>query len=86
MSDGDKKANDHARYEDEDAGKVRLKRDKNGDFRREDNRYEFDCPECNANNPWSDGFGDGGEVQCHYCSCDFKVTFQEGGKLKFRQI
>lgn len=83
------KASDHGgygRYEDDESDKPRLKRDKHGLMRRDDHKYEFDCPECSANNPWGDGFGDGGEVQCHYCGVDFKVFFLDGGKLKFRMI
>ena len=26
---------------------------------------DFDCPDCNANNP-HDGFGDGDEIRCKY--------------------
>jgi transcription elongation factor Elf1 len=43
---------------------------------------EFECPECDATNPWDDGFGDGDEVLCYYCGMSYKVQVSEGGKLK----
>ena len=46
---------------------------------------EFECPECNANNPVSDGFDEGSEVQCFYCGVEFKVTVASG-RFKFRPI
>lgn len=73
-------------YDDDDDDKPRLRRNKDGYMRLDSMRYEFDCPECSANNPWDDGFGDQGEVQCHYCNENFKVTFIERGRLKFKSI
>jgi len=46
---------------------------------------EFECPECNANNPVSDGFEEGSEVQCFYCGVEFKVTIASG-RYKFRPL
>lgn len=77
---------DWSAYDDDDSRKPKLKRDKDGFLRVVGRRYEFDCPECDANNPWDDGFGDGDEVQCHYCGCDFRVTFREGDRLKFKLL
>lgn len=71
---------------DDEDGKPRLKRNKDGYLRRDDLRYEFDCPECSANNPWDDGYADQAELQCHYCGNDFRVTFLEDGKLKFKVV
>ncbi len=48
--------------------------------------YEFDCPECDANNPYPDGFGQGTEVRCFYCGSEYRVCLSEGGKWKFRMI
>jgi transcription elongation factor Elf1 len=48
--------------------------------------YEFDCPECNANNPWPDGFKVKEEVRCHYCGCSFEVRVSDEGKLKLKEI
>lgn len=75
-----------ANHVEEDDNKPRLKRGKDGYLRRDDLLYEFDCPDCSANNPWGDGFADQAEIQCHYCGTDFRVTFLEGKKLKFKVI
>lgn len=48
--------------------------------------YEFDCPECNANNPWPDGFKNKEEVSCHYCGCSFEARVSDEGKLKLKLI
>jgi transcription elongation factor Elf1 len=47
---------------------------------------EFDCPECNANNPVGDTFSDGDEVSCNYCGREFKVRINQEGKMKFREL
>jgi hypothetical protein len=47
---------------------------------------EFDCPECSANNPYDDGFGDGDDVRCYYCGLEFRVQVNAEGKLKFREL
>jgi len=44
---------------------------------------EFDCPDCDANNP-TDSFSDGDEVRCHYCGSLFSVKVGDSGRLKFR--
>ncbi len=46
---------------------------------------DFDCPACNANNPYDDGFGDGDEVLCYYCGQAYKVRVTEEGRLKLRE-
>jgi hypothetical protein len=46
---------------------------------------DFDCPTCNANNPWDDGFGDGDEIRCFYCGEEFKVLVTEEGRLRLRE-
>jgi hypothetical protein len=46
---------------------------------------DFDCPECNANNPWDDGFGDGDEIRCFYCGLEFEVEVNDSGKIRFRE-
>ncbi len=43
---------------------------------------DFDCPDCSANNPYDDGFGDGEDVICYYCGQEFRVQVNESGKLK----
>lgn len=48
--------------------------------------FEFDCPSCNANNPWGDGFVDGEEVNCHYCGTSFQARISDEGKLKLREV
>ena len=47
---------------------------------------EFDCPDCAANNPYGDGFGDGDEVRCHYCGQDFRVAVTDAGRLALRAL
>ncbi len=46
-------------------------------------RTDFDCIECNANNPIDDGFTAGDEVTCHYCGSSFAVVIVND-KLKFK--
>jgi hypothetical protein len=47
---------------------------------------DFDCPECAANNPYDDKFGNGDEIRCFYCAAEFKVTVTEAGRLKLRLL
>ena len=47
---------------------------------------EFDCPVCNANNPYDDGFGEGDEVRCFYCGQEFAAAVTSTGRLKLREI
>lgn len=43
---------------------------------------EFDCPECNANNPYDDGFGNKDVVLCNYCGQEFEAEVNEDGRLR----
>jgi len=45
---------------------------------------DFDCPDCNANNPYDDGFGDGDEIRCYYCGQEFGVQVSDEGRLRLR--
>jgi hypothetical protein len=47
---------------------------------------DFDCPDCNANNPYDDGFGNADEVRCYYCGQEFRVHVSEEGRLRLRAI
>jgi hypothetical protein len=47
---------------------------------------DFDCPDCAANNPWDDGFGDGDEIRCFYCGQEYRVFVSDAGRLKLRAI
>jgi hypothetical protein len=47
---------------------------------------EFDCPECSANNPLDDGFGDGDELVCNYCGLEFRAQVSDEGKLRLRLL
>ncbi|NVJ26936.1 MULTISPECIES: hypothetical protein [Myxococcus] len=47
---------------------------------------EFDCPGCDANNPVPDGFGDGDELRCNYCGCEYNVRVSAEGRVKFKEI
>lgn len=41
---------------------------------------EFECPDCSADNPHDESFGNGDEVRCYYCGVEYRVTVTEGGK------
>jgi DNA-directed RNA polymerase subunit RPC12/RpoP len=45
---------------------------------------DFDCPDCSANNPYDDPFGDGDEIRCYYCGQEFKVLVNDEGRLRLR--
>ena len=45
---------------------------------------DFDCPDCNANNPYDDGIGDGEEIRCFYCGQEYRVTVTDAGRLKLK--
>jgi DNA-directed RNA polymerase subunit RPC12/RpoP len=47
---------------------------------------DFDCPDCSANNPYDDKFGDGDEIRCYYCGAEFAVRVTEEGRLKLRAL
>jgi hypothetical protein len=47
---------------------------------------EFDCPSCNANNPCDPPFGQGDEILCNYCGCEYEVRVTDEGKPKLREI
>ena len=47
---------------------------------------DFDCPECSANNPWDEAFGDGDDVRCFYCGQEFKAQVNDSGKLKLKVV
>ena len=49
-------------------------------------RFEFDCPSCNANNPWPDGFVAKDEVICHYCGITYRVMITDEGRLKLLEL
>jgi DNA-directed RNA polymerase subunit RPC12/RpoP len=52
-----------------------------------DRRFgDFDCPECNANNPYDDKFGQGDEIRCFYCGGEFLVKVTDSGRLKLRLL
>jgi transcription elongation factor Elf1 len=48
--------------------------------------FEFDCPNCNANNPWPDGFVAKEEINCHYCGTSFEARIADDGKLKLKEL
>jgi hypothetical protein len=47
---------------------------------------DFDCPDCNANNPHDDGFGDGDEVRCYYCGQEFRALVSDQGRLRLKAV
>ena len=46
---------------------------------------DFDCPACNANNPYDDGIGDGDEILCYYCGQEYRVKVTEEGRLRLKE-
>ncbi len=46
---------------------------------------DFDCPSCDANNPYDDGFSDGDEVLCYYCGTEYKAHVNEEGRLRLKE-
>ncbi|QRN94298.1 hypothetical protein JRI60_34910 [Archangium violaceum] len=49
-------------------------------------RKDFDCPECNANNPLEDALADGQELLCNYCGSEFLVKGSDDGRFKFKEL
>jgi hypothetical protein len=47
---------------------------------------EFDCPVCNANNPYGDGFKPREEIRCFYCGTSFVAKVDDSGKLKLKEL
>ncbi|MFP2928827.1 hypothetical protein ACLESO_27245 [Pyxidicoccus sp. 3LG] len=47
---------------------------------------DFDCPECNANNPLHEALAHGEEVRCNYCGSEFKVSISQEGRVKFKEL
>ena len=47
---------------------------------------EFDCPGCDANNPVDPPIGNGDEVLCNYCGCDYSVLITDELKLKLKKL
>jgi hypothetical protein len=47
---------------------------------------DFDCPECAANNPYEDGFGDGDDVLCYYCGQELRAEVSDSGKLRLKIV
>lgn len=46
--------------------------------------HDFQCPSCDAHNPYEEGFRVGDEISCFYCGVAFEVR-EQNGKLKFRE-
>jgi DNA-directed RNA polymerase subunit RPC12/RpoP len=46
---------------------------------------EYECPECNADNPMADGIYEGDEVHCFYCGIPLIATVRDG-KLKMKTV
>ena len=47
--------------------------------------FEFDCPDCNAHNPYHDGFAAGSEVLCFYCGNTYKVIGLGERRIKLKE-
>lgn len=46
---------------------------------------DFDCPACDANNPYDDSFGDGDEILCYYCGQAYDVHISKEGRLRLKE-
>ena len=58
--------------------------EKGGGAGRENLKFkEFDCPSCNANNPCEEPFGEGDQLLCNYCGCEYDVRITEHGRPSF---
>jgi DNA-directed RNA polymerase subunit RPC12/RpoP len=47
---------------------------------------EWDCPSCYANNPTDEPISDAEELRCNYCGNEFRVSFTEAGKMRFKEL
>jgi transcription elongation factor Elf1 len=47
---------------------------------------EFDCPSCNANNPYDEPFRSGDQIRCFYCGEEFEVRVTGAGRLRLREV
>ena len=47
---------------------------------------EWDCPTCDANNPFDEGFKGGDELMCSYCGLRFRVMRMTDEKFKLVPI
>jgi len=66
-------ADDRQHYDEGDEAQVKLR------------FTEFECPDCDAPNPYDDGFGNGDEVLCFYCGMSYIALVDESGRLKFKE-
>ncbi len=64
---------DEVRRDGEDLGRARRFKD-------------FDCPDCSANNPYDDGFGNGDDVLCYYCGQEFRAEVTDSGRLRLKVV
>jgi ribosomal protein S27E len=48
--------------------------------------FEFECPLCDAHNPWPDGFGHKEEVNCLYCGSALEARVNDDLKVVFREL
>ncbi len=49
---------------------------------------EFECPECTAQNLWSDRFAVGDEIYCMYCGAVFEVRLlaSDGETARYKLV
>lgn len=47
---------------------------------------DWDCPECNANNPRDEIAPDGEEIRCNYCGNEFRVRVTDEGRVKLKVL
>lgn len=66
-------------YEDDDDARDTAQLGPNRKFK------EFDCPDCNANNPSDPPFGNGDELLCNYCGSAWEVRVSDEGRLKLKE-
>lgn len=44
----------------------------------------FICPECDAENPYEDGFQEKDEIMCFYCGITYEVKVVGEGRIKLK--
>lgn len=49
-------------------------------------KKDFDCPDCNANNPLDEPLVDGDEVRCNYCGTEYKALVSAEGRIRFKEL
>jgi uncharacterized Zn-finger protein len=68
------------------AGDYDFDDDDSGKEKKKGGKKDFDCPDCNANNPLDEPLADGDEVRCNYCGTEYKALVNAEGRIKFKEL